>query len=1344
MHDPQPTIFERILKTTRPDAPAPLMEELLGAAGLGLWELDLASGELIADRKGMELLGLSPATPHVQFDHWLKRIHPEDRKQVEANAAALAAGAIETGDGIDYRIQLANGRWRWIRSNGNVVERGTDGQALRAAGSCRDITELKDRHAQMEPRQPRKGDVNRIFASIREIDQLVAREQDRATILQKACEIPVNNLGFHHCMILWNEESAQLFQAGMAAANFEGMQRLLDSGTVPDCMARALESDEIAFIQDVAIDCPDCPFSDKYDDQAGLAVRLECEGRVYGALVVAAPAGTIQLEQEREVLRELADELAYALHKLEAEQQRVWLNSIVNTVHNPIIMVSAEGRYLSVNTSYASLYGIPVAELLGKTVADFIGEERFQNEVKPHLDRAMKGEIVRYEVLSDFPARGLRWMQMECIPFRAGNGAVTAVIAQGTDITERKEQNVRLEEANRELSDSRRAALNMMEDAILAQQQMEFEQALFRTFMDTLPAAVFFKDSEGRFVSVNKAMAAVFGTVPERLVGQCDADLFPKEQAERKRKDELTVMESRQLLECEEEALDRYYRTTKAPRMNEAGEVVGIYGVSWDITDRIEIEKQLKLSQFAMDHSSLAIFLADRDGRFHYVNAAACRQIGYSRDELLKMKVMDVEARHVQSTEEWSAFWAHIRKSGSQHFEGEHRAKNGRIFPVDIVANFITWSDEEYVIGFTQDITDRKAADAKLKRSRSRFSTLLSNLPGMAYRCSKDEHWTMHFISAGCTAITGYRPEDLIENNTLCYNDLICPEDREAVAEQVNRSLAQGDHFELEYRIRDRSGAEKWVWERGIGRTDTHGDTVIEGFISDMTRRKKAEVELQRLSTAIEQSPESIVITDSAGVILYVNPTFEKVSGFTRAEALGHNPRLLKSGEQKESQYRQLWQTISAGKVWEGRFINKRKDGSLFTEEASIAPVLNEQGKIINYVAIKRDITQELLREEELRQSQKMEAIGLLAGGVAHDFNNILQAILGFSELLIYDLEEDSLNYQNVVEIQQSATKAVALTKQLLTFGRKNPVDMRRMNINDTVYDTEALISILLGEQYELELELGGGLPEIDADSGQLTQIIMNLAVNARDAMPEGGRLTITTELITLEERDAVIPGSRPGSFVCLSITDTGCGIDEHLIPRLFEPFFTTKDVGKGTGLGLSVVYGIVKQCRGWANVYSEKGHGTTFKLFFPATGCLPGTGAEQQLMGSDAIITLVVDDDPQTRSLMVEILEATHFRAVAAGSVAEAVELFEQHGSQFGILLADMILPDGSGLELANQLRSRVPDLPVLLCSGYRDQSRRWEGLKDSNYHFINKPFTAVGLVRSLQETIINTKTGK
>ncbi len=505
-------------------------------------------------------------------------------------------------------------------------------------------------------------------------------------------------------------------------------------------------------------------------------------------------------------------------------------------------------------------------------------------------------------------------------------------------------------------------------------------------------------------------------------------------------------------------------------------------------------------------------------------------------------------------------------------------------------------------------------------------------------------------------------------------------------------------------------------------------------FISEEKRHTE---NLKCLLTAIEQSPETIVITNAAGIIEYVNPAFETITGYSRDEAIGKNPRILKGGQHDAAFYSNLWKTISSGDLWFGRFINKRKDGILYTEEVSIAPVRGNDGAVTGYVAVKRDITEELSREELFRQSQKMEAIGQLAGGIAHDFNNLLQAILGFSEILIDRLNKGSLEHRNTVEIQKAAKRAAELTRQLLTFSRKQPVNKKMINLNSAVHDAEVLLNMLLGENIQCKLDLATNLQPVHADAGQLSQIVMNLAVNARDAMPEGGRLSIATDNVSFEEQvTATLADAMPGDFVCLSVTDTGTGMSQEVREHLFEPFFTTKSVGKGTGLGLAVVYGIVKQSKGWIHVYSEIGKGTTFKIYLPAS--TPRIDSAPALSDPERTARiLVIDDDDDTRNLVLRLLNRAGYKTVAASSAEEAQELFDQDPAGFDLLFSDIVLPGRNGIELANIVRQKCQNLPVLLTSGYRDPRERWTEINSKGYTFLQKPFSITGLLATVHELL-------
>ncbi|MDF3127956.1 PAS domain S-box protein [Kiritimatiellaeota bacterium B1221] len=511
-------------------------------------------------------------------------------------------------------------------------------------------------------------------------------------------------------------------------------------------------------------------------------------------------------------------------------------------------------------------------------------------------------------------------------------------------------------------------------------------------------------------------------------------------------------------------------------------------------------------------------------------------------------------------------------------------------------------------------------------------------------------------------------------------------------------------------------------------------------FIADEKRRTQ---ELRRLSTAIEQSPEVIVITNRQGIIEYVNPAFEGSTGYTSEEALGNRPSLLKSHQHTSEFYEEMWRTITSGDVWSGRLINRRKDGSLYTEDAVISPVKSTEGLITNFVSVKRDVTQELVQEEKMQNAQKMEAVGQLAGGVAHDFNNILQSIMGFSDLLSMNLGESDTDSRECVEgIQRAADHAADLTRQLLAFSRKQHVRFSTVNFNDVILKTLKFLNSIIGENIRVHTDLLPELHLINADDGQLERALLNMALNARDAMPEGGILNLRTENITLSEDETTLsPYAQTGKYICFTISDTGSGIPENVIGHIFEPFYSTKPTGKGSGLGLAASYGIVRKHDGWIDVSSQPGEGATFKIYLPvqpnnygrkgvSAKCKPLTppmGAGQKI--------LIVEDAEPVRILSETLLKEAGYQVESTPSAEEAELLFNQRDGDFDLLFSDIILPDKNGADLAVSLQEKKPGLQILLCSGYSgNRIEQISGLL-KKYSFLEKPFNSSMLLNRVSE---------
>jgi len=545
----------------------------------------------------------------------------------------------------------------------------------------------------------------------------------------------------------------------------------------------------------------------------------------------------------------------------------------------------------------------------------------------------------------------------------------------------------------------------------------------------------------------------------------------------------------------------------------------------------------------------------------------------------------------------------------------------------------------------------------------------------------------------------------------------------------------------FETQMRRADGTTFWARETARAVRNDAGDVVCyEGLLEDISEFMLAEQTQARLNRALEQAAESIVITDPQGTILYVNQAFERISGWSREQALGQNPRILRSGLQDAGFYRHMWETLARGEVWTGRFANRRKDGSLFEEEATISPIRDSSGRIVNYLAVKRDVANEPHQERKLLQAQKIEAVGRLAGGVAHDFNNLLAVIMGYGEIVLRQMEAADPLRQKMEQILRAAELAADLTRQLLAFSRKQVLQPRVLDLNVVVSSTEQMLHRIIGEDVELKTLLGPQLGSVRADPGQIEQIIMNLAVNARDAMPDGGRLTIETANAELDERYAASHAPiKSGSYVMLAVGDTGSGIDAATQSRIFEPFFTTKALGKGTGLGLSTVYGIVKQSEGYIWVYSEVGVGTAFKIYLPRVDEVAAPLAEPVrpplLQGNETL--LLVEDETALRELLRETLAGEGYDVLAADGAAEALQAAHAHAGPIHLMLTDVVMPGMTGPKVAESIAASRPEMKVLYLSGYSDESVVQHGLIGPGSAFLSKPFGPEVLLRKVRELL-------
>ncbi len=593
-----------------------------------------------------------------------------------------------------------------------------------------------------------------------------------------------------------------------------------------------------------------------------------------------------------------------------------------------------------------------------------------------------------------------------------------------------------------------------------------------------------------------------------------------------------------------------------------------------------------------------------------------------------------------------------------------------------------------------------------------------------------------------CTAYSDYSWSEMFEQLGQRDGLLILKKPFDAVeAFQLAHALTEKWWLHRQSR-RKMEELERLVAERTRELRQTNQALEIE-----VAEHRRAEESLRLLGSAVEQARESIVITDAqldlpGPRILFVNPAFTTMTGFSAEEAIGQTPRILQGPRSDKTVLSRLREKLGRGEPFEGEAINYRKGGAEFDLEWHIRPIRDAGGTITHFVAIQRDISVRKRFEAQLFQSQRMETVGKLAGGVAHEFNSILTAIIGQSELILSDLPVESPLARNASEIVRAASRAAALTRQLLAYGRKQILQPETLDLNQVLADLAGMIHHVMGNEVQVEIIPGSGLKAVHADAGQVEQVIMNMAINARDAMPNGGKLTLETANVCFEQESVGrYPELRAGHYVMLAITDTGAGMSEEVKARVFEPFFSTKEVGQGAGLGLSTCYGIAKQSGGHISVYSEKGRGATFKIYLPqvaAAGAAPATRLHAPDLPRGHETILLVEDDPALREMAGALLRRLGYTVLVAADGVEAMSLKQRRGiGHIDLLFTDVVMPHMSGKELADRVQGLYPHTRILFTSAYTENAIVHQGVLDKGVALLQKPFTPSALAHKLREVL-------
>jgi PAS domain S-box-containing protein len=1045
---------------------------------------------------------------------------------------------------------------------------------------------------------------------------------------------------------------------------------------------------------------------------------------------------------------------------------------------------------------------------------------------------------------------------------RRKDGSYRWIFTRGEAVRDASGQPVRMFGATTDITERKQA------DAALGKS----EEKLRRIFANA-PVGIF-QSTVDQLLFVNPAMATMFGyeSPAEMVAGATSPAAFYVHPEQRRQMiSEALASGTYTQGEVEEYRKDgSIFVTSTQLRVvrSDIGEIQYIEGFIQDITARKAAETALQLSEFSVNHASLATFWIAPDARIVRTNAAACAQLGYTEAELLQLAITDLDPDF--PAERWPEHWQQLRDRKKMCFETRHRRKDGHIFPVEVDLNWFEFGGQEYNFAFTRDLTQRKQLESQqtqlaaivqysddaiisksltglitswnrgaekifgysaaeavgqpllmlfpaelqheeadniarimrretvenfaskrirkdgriiyisatisplkdasgkiigaskiarditerkqalmaLEESQLLYESLVMQLPIGIFQ--KDQAGRYVFVNPEFCRING-RPAESFLGKTVLELDANERANQNGSTSTAKYATAGDEHFrqimqtgkpiqvDEDYDLADGTRRHLSAMKFPILKADGQIGGV-QAVIVDVTERKRADEAHARLATVVEQALESIVVTDIKGKITYVNPAFERISGYTAAEVIGQTPRILKSGQHDAEFYQKLWAVLLHGEVWSGHFVNRRKDGKLYEEDATISPILDATGRVINYMAVKRDTTREVQLENQLRQSQKMEAIGQLAGGVAHDFNNILASTLMQVELLTGAPTAAEVQ-EGIEQIRADANRAANLTRQMLLFSRRQVMQPRVLDLNELITNLVKMLQRIIGEDVQLHLHLHSAELLTRADAGMLDQVLMNLVINARDAMPGGGQLRIETMAKTVTGDDALLHAEAiPGRYVCFSVTDSGGGISPEILPQIFEPFFTTKAAGKGTGLGLATVYGIVKQHQGWIQMVNRPGQGVTFQIFLPVIN-MPAEAAANDTQfrsrrGTETI--LLVEDEAGLLTVTQKILERQGYRVLSAANGHQALQHWQAQHASIALLLTDMVMPGGmSGQELARQLQHEKPGLKVAFTSGYSATIAGQEFRLGVDEAFLQKPYEADQLLKTVRASL-------
>ena len=977
--------------------------------------------------------------------------------------------------------------------------------------------------------------------------------------------------------------------------------------------------------------------------------------------------------------------------------------SLVETTSDWIWEIDAQGIYTYASPKVKDILGYEPSEIVGRNLLDLMPPDEAERVAKITLEYFEKSKpFIRFENLHSHEDGRIVVLETSGVPIVDENGHLTGYRGIDRDVTERK----RAEESLRAIFKATPVGLSIMEGRL--------------------------------FQSVNKAWCDIVGYSESEIIGHTTRMLYENE-GEYERVGRALYPK---LLEGGIASVQTKHRrkdgticdviVTIAPLQSE-GAFLETVAVVEDITDRKKKEEALRESEQALrtifDNTHDAIFIHDLEGKILEVNQKALDLYRITREPALGSNVIDDFAIPGHSSEQEKKRWKRVMEGEELLFEWkDKRPSDGSIFDVEVALKKICLGGRPLVLVNARDVTERKAAEAALRESEEKFRALVENCGDGISRFDRNHRYL--YINRFVIEHTGFplSPSDFIGKT---FEDVGFPRE---ICDRGHEIVEQGfvDGEIIRHEFQQPNG--KWIDVIQIPEKDDSGQVnALIASSRDITEYKQNEV---MLSILFQAAPLAIFVVDANRILTKVNDYCYATFGYFPEEMVGRDPRFLYFNDED---YRAAGEAIYSWNCMAKELRMRRKDGKEISVLISRS-YLNGKDVSEGSIVVAQNISDRKALEEQLRQAQKMEAIGQLAGGVAHDFNNILQAILGFTNIVLSSLGKDDKHYGKLKEVEKAGEKAAALTRQLLAFSRRQVLQLGPLNLNQVIDDLMKMLRRLIGENIELSIRLDSAPGKVNADRSQMEQVLINLCVNARDAMPDGGRLSIETQTVWLDDDYCTKHDlEKPGRYTRLSITDSGCGMDLETKSKIFEPFFTTKEKWRGTGLGLATVYGIVRQHDGMIQVYSEIGKGSRFNVYLPviegteevilAEGEAPAPGGHETI--------LMAEDDEPLRFLTEEILKLAGYRVLAAVDGEDALRVYQDHAQEVDLLLLDVIMPKKGGRCVYDEIHAFHPDIRCLFMSGYSEDAVHTNFILDHGLKLIQKPFKSMDLLRMLRQEL-------